>query len=66
MRDIDLLWEELSMEPEFIETRKKDFQKFIDNFEKPQPKPEPLWKTFHREGLKLINEETKKRNERTI
>lgn len=66
MRDIDLLWEELSMEPEFIETRKRDYQQFIDYVEKSQPKPEPLWKTFHREGLKLINEETKKRNERTI
>jgi hypothetical protein len=61
MTDVDLLWEQLSMEPEFIETRKKDYQQFIDNFEQPQPKKEPLWKTYLKEGLKDLNEGHKKR-----
>jgi hypothetical protein len=63
-RDIDLLWEELSLDPEFIKTRNQDFQQFIDYVEnsqqQPQPKKEPLWKTYHREGLKRLNEQQKK------
>lgn len=61
MRDTDLLWEELSLDPDFIETRKRDFKQFIDYIEESQPKKEPLWKTYLKEGLKEINEEHKKR-----
>lgn len=59
-RDIDLLWEELSLDPDFIKTRNENLQQFIDYVEKPQPKKEPLWKTYHREGLKRLNEEQQK------
>jgi hypothetical protein len=44
-RDIDLLYEEMVLDPEYIERKNQ------------QPKKEPLWKIYHREGLKRLNQQ---------